>query len=127
MARVLRVSGRAIILDWTSSENAEESALRNAHETLRDPSHIRMLPKSELLALMPVAGLAPKTLLEWTNGQNFDEWLKTTNAPERAGPLRMVMTALANAGMHASINLRLESGKLFFEHHRLLVIAEMHP
>jgi ubiquinone/menaquinone biosynthesis C-methylase UbiE len=127
IARVLRVSGRAVILDSTSSENAEESALHNALETLRDPSHIRMLPKSELLALMPVAGLAPKTLLEWTNGQDFDEWLKTTNAPERAGPLRIVMTALANTGLHAGINLRLESGRLLFEHHRLLVVAEKHP
>jgi ubiquinone/menaquinone biosynthesis C-methylase UbiE len=127
IARVMRPSGRAVILDSTSSEDGEESALHNALETLRDPSHVRMLPKSELLALMSVSGLAPQSLLEWTNGQDFDEWLKTTNSPERAGPLRVVMTALVNAGLHAGINLRLESGKLLFEHHRLLVVAKKLP
>jgi hypothetical protein len=37
------------------------------------------------------------------------------------------MTALVNAGLHAGINLRLESGKLLFEHHRLLVVAKKLP
>lgn len=125
MARVLRPGGRAVILDSTSSENAEESALHNALEILRDPSHARMLPKSELLALLPAAGLVQTSLVEWDNGQTFDEWLKTANAPERAGPLRVVMSALANAGLHAGINLRDDaSGRLCFEHHRVLVVAE---
>jgi ubiquinone/menaquinone biosynthesis C-methylase UbiE len=125
MARVLRPGGRAVILDSTSSENADESALHNALEILRDPSHARMLPKGELLALLPAAGLAQISLAEWDNGQTFDEWLKTANAPERAGPLGVVMSALANAGLDAGINLRHDaSGKLCFEHHRVLVVAE---
>lgn len=124
MARVLRTSGRAIIVDATSSEDPDESALHNALEMLRDPSHVRMLPKSELLAALPDAGLDAKTIVEWVNPQELDEWLKVANAPERARPLRALMTALVNAGLRAGINLRLESGRLLFEHHRLFVVAE---
>jgi hypothetical protein len=46
------------------------------------------------------------------------------NAPERVAPLRIIMTALAKAGVHAGIGPRLEDGKLLFEHHPLLVVAE---
>jgi ubiquinone/menaquinone biosynthesis C-methylase UbiE len=124
MARVLRASGRVIIVDVMSSEDAEESALHNALETLRDPSHIRMLAKSELLAHLQSAGLEAKSIVEWTNQRELDEWLNITNAPERAGPLRAIMTGLAKAGVRAGINLRLEGDKLRFEHHPLLVVAQ---
>ena len=47
------------------------------------------------------------------------------NSPERAGPLSVAMSALANAGVRAGLNLRHEtSDRLRFEHHRLRV-AEM--
>jgi len=124
MARVLRPSGRMVILDVMSSEDTEESALHNALEILRDPSHIRMLAKSELLAHLRSAGLEAHSIVEWTNQRELGEWLKITNAPERAGPLRAIMTALAKAGVCAGINLRLERDTLRFEHHPLLVVAQ---
>ncbi len=124
MVRVLRASGRAIIMDVTSSEDPEESALHNALEMLRDPSHVRMLPKSELLAHIQAAGLEVKTITGWTNHQELAAWLKIANAPERDGTLRTIMTALAKAGVRAGINLRLEDDKLLFDHHPLLVVAE---
>ncbi|HSQ03566.1 MAG TPA: methyltransferase domain-containing protein [Burkholderiales bacterium] len=123
MGRVLRPSGHVVILDVMSSEDAEESALHNALETIRDPSHVRMLSKSELLMHLRSAGLEAKSMVSWTNQRELDEWLNITNAPERAGPLRAVMTALARAGVRAGINLRLEDGRLRFEHHPHLVVA----
>ena len=124
MARVLRATGRVIVMDAVSSEDPEASALHNALETLRDPSHVRMLSKSELLAGLGAAGLAPTTVAEWTSRQEFDAWLKVANAPERAGPLRTLMTALAKAGLRAGMNLRIEDDKLLFDHNRVLVVAE---
>ena len=56
MFRVLRPGGTAVIVDVVSSENAEESKLQNAIERLRDPSHVRMLPASELDAGVAGAG-----------------------------------------------------------------------
>jgi ubiquinone/menaquinone biosynthesis C-methylase UbiE len=124
MARVLRPSGRAVIMDVSSSGDPEESALHNALERLRDPSHVRMLPEGELLALIDGAGLEVKTITGWANHHEFDEWASIANAPERVAPLKIIMTALAKAGVYAGIGLRLEDGKLLFEHHPLLVVAE---
>ncbi len=124
MARVLRPSGRVIIVDVMSAEDPEESSLHNALEILRDPSHIRMLAKSELLAHLREAGLEAKSIVEWTNHREFDEWMKVANAPERIAPLRTIMAALAKAGVRAGVNLRIEQNKILFDHHPTLVVAE---
>lgn len=123
MARVVQRGGRVITVDVMSAESPQESALHNALETLRDPSHVRMLPKSELHQALAQAGLAVESCLEWTNHREFDEWLKITNAPERVGPLKVVMSALARSGATAGIGLRLEGEKILFEHRAALTVA----
>ena len=55
--------------------------------------------------------------------REFDEWMKITNALERNGPLRVVMSALARSGARAGIGLREEGGQLRFEHHAALTVA----
>ena len=55
MFRVLRPGGAAVIVDAVSSENWSKSKLHNAIERLRDPSHVRMLPASELDAAVSSA------------------------------------------------------------------------
>ncbi len=124
MARVLRPDGRLVISDVVSSEVDDESTLHNALETLRDPSHARMLPKNELVGSLKGLGLHEVSSLTWTNQRGFDEWLRITNAPERIEPLRAVMTALAKAGQHAGINLHLDGHDIVFEHHTLLLTLE---
>jgi ubiquinone/menaquinone biosynthesis C-methylase UbiE len=123
MARVVQRGGRVITVDVMSAESPEESALHNALETLRDPSHVRMLPKRELHQVLAQAGLAVESCLEWTNQREFDEWLKITNAPERVGPLKVVMAALARRGATAGISLRLAGEKILFEHRAALTVS----
>lgn len=123
MARVVRAGGRVVILDVISSENEAEAALHNALETLRDPSHVRMLPKSELQSVLENVNLTVETCTEWTDPREFEDWLKITNAPERAHPLRVVMMALAGKGATAGIGLRLDGGKILFEHAKSLTVA----
>ncbi len=127
MARVLRPSGRLVISDVVSSEVAEESTLHNALEVLRDPSHVRMLPRGELIGILQELGLHVVSWLAWTNQRGFDEWLRITNAPERIAPLRAVMTALAKSEQHAGINLHLDGDDVVFEHHTLLLTMEKNP
>ncbi len=123
MARVVRAGGRIVNLDVVSSENEAESALHNALETLRDPSHVRMLSKSELNRALESANLALEICTEWADQRDFEDWIRITNAPERANPLRIVMTALAERGATAGIGLRLGGGKIIFEHAKALVVA----
>lgn len=127
MTRVCRADGRIIIVDVTTSEQAEDAALHNALETLRDPSHVRMLPQSELHRAVGQAGLTVAQCIEWTNPREFEEWLAITNAPERVRPLRVVMTALAQKGAAAGIGLRCDGGIIRFDHTAVLVVAVKRP
>jgi len=127
MARVLRPAGRLVISDVVSSDVAEESTLHNALEVLRDPSHVRMLPRGELTSILQDLGLRQVSSLAWTNHRGFDEWLRITNAPERIAPLRAVMTALARSHQHAGINLHLDGDDVVFEHHTVLLTLEKQP
>jgi len=123
MARVARSGGRVITVDVMSAESEEDAALHNALEILRDPSHVRMLPRSELHRVLVQAGLEIASCVAWTNHREFGEWMKITNAPERIMPLKVVMAALARCGKTAGIGLRLENERLLFEHTAGLTIA----
>lgn len=123
MARVTRKGGRIITVDVAASETEADARLHNALEILRDPSHVRMLSRSELHRAITQAGLAIEDAVTWTNHREFDEWMKIIDAPERVGPLKVVMTALAEAGVGAGVGLRLEQGKLRFAHQPALTVA----
>jgi hypothetical protein len=110
-------------LDVVSSENAEESALQNAIETLRDPSHARMLAPSELLSEVEGAGFRIDTQTTWDKPRELDEWMGIINEPERAAPLRTVVGALARAGANAGMGLLQAGGEIVFFHRWLLIAA----
>ncbi|MDQ2801787.1 MAG: methyltransferase domain-containing protein [Pseudomonadota bacterium] len=57
MARVCRPGGRVVVADMYASDDPAKAAAWNRLETLRDPSHVRCLTLSELVALFPAAGL----------------------------------------------------------------------
>jgi ubiquinone/menaquinone biosynthesis C-methylase UbiE len=123
VARIVRPGGRLVVSDAISSEDADESALHNALETLRDPSHVRMLPKTVLLHEIEVAGFEVKSQAQSIAQREFDEWLAITNDASRIAPLRTVMRELAEAGAHAGVNLRYEDGRILFEHTQLVIRA----
>lgn len=124
VARVLRPGGIAVIADVVSSEDPREADLHNALEILRDPSHVRMRPPSELRALVRGAGLALLSEDAWRMDREFGEWARIANDPQRTGPLRTVMTRLAEAGLTAGIGLRTEGDHLVFFHEWLLIEGE---
>lgn len=123
MFRVLRPDGTLVVADVVSSENAEESALQNAIETLRDPSHVRMLAPSELLSLVESAGFRTDTQSTWDKCRELDEWMGIINDPERVAPLRTVVRALATAGVAAGMGLSLADGEIVLFHRWLLIAA----
>lgn len=123
MARVVRRGGRVVTVDVMATESADGAALHNALEILRDPSHVRMLARTELHRALVLAGLEVAGCTTWTNHREFGEWMKIVTAPERIAPLRIVMTALARRGATAGIGLRLDDERLLFEHTAGLTIA----
>jgi len=123
MFRVLRPGGTAVIVDVVSSEDARESRLQNAIERLRDPSHVRMLPASELDARIASAGFQEFDRTTWDKDREFDEWMDIVNDPPRAEPIRAVVQALAEAGRSAGMGLSIKGDRIVFFHRWRLVRA----
>jgi ubiquinone/menaquinone biosynthesis C-methylase UbiE len=123
MARVLKRGGALVVADVSSSEVAEESELHNAIEILRDPSHVRMLPESELLGLITGAGLVLEHHTHWDEAREFEEWVHIVDDPERVSPLRTVVRTLAGLGQHAGTGWSLTDGKIVFFHRWHLIVA----
>jgi ubiquinone/menaquinone biosynthesis C-methylase UbiE len=124
MCRVLRPGGIAVIVDVVSSEVAAESELHNAIERLRDPSHVRMLPASELERSIERAGFAVIGHETWDMPRELEEWLAIVNDPARADPIRTVVRALADAGRTAGTGFAVAGGQVVFFHRWRLVQAE---
>ncbi|MGC1616226.1 MAG: methyltransferase domain-containing protein [Candidatus Acidiferrum sp.] len=93
MARVCRAGGTVVVEDIYASEHPERSAYQDRWEILRDPSHVRTLPLSELLQLFREAGLetdAVSTADDLT--PEVERWLTTTKvAPDRAVEIRRLL------------------------------------
>ena len=123
MLRVLRPGGVAVIVDVVSSEDPNESSLHNAIERLRDPSHVRMLPGSELDACAARAGFRDIEHVTWEKGREFEEWMGIVNDPSRTEPIRTVVRALAEAGRTAGMGLSVKNAQIVFFHRWRLLKA----
>jgi ubiquinone/menaquinone biosynthesis C-methylase UbiE len=123
MFRVLRPGGTAVIVDIVSSEDAREERLQNAIERLRDPSHVRMLPASELDRRIANAGFVELAPATWDKDREFEEWMDIVNDPAGAEPIRVVVQALAEAGRSAGMGLSIKGNAIVFFHRWRLVRA----
>jgi ubiquinone/menaquinone biosynthesis C-methylase UbiE len=124
MTRVLRKDGFVVVADIVSSKIWAEAELHNALETLRDPSHVRALSEPELEATLNLSGLKVVAKDVWVNERELSEWIKITNVPEREKPLHVIMKSLAEAGITAGFNLRVDGDVVKFDHRWVLVTAE---
>jgi hypothetical protein len=111
------------LADVISSEQPAEAELQNAIEILRDPSHVRMLPGSDLTALVTGAGFAIEALTSWDKAREFEEWMGIVNDASRVSPLRAVVRALANSGVAAGIGLTIDGNAIRFFHRWNLIAA----
>ncbi|MGD9893197.1 MAG: class I SAM-dependent methyltransferase [Dehalococcoidia bacterium] len=82
MTRVLRPGGLVAISDIITSDDSAKAARHNAIERLRDPSHTRALPLSELAALSERCGL--RTLRTETSRREraLGEWVAISRTPD---------------------------------------------
>ncbi|MGW8183459.1 MAG: class I SAM-dependent methyltransferase [Burkholderiales bacterium] len=125
--RILRPGGRLVIADVVASEDAGEAALQNAIENLRDPSHVRMLPLSELSSLVTSAGFEIVARTTWDKDREFEEWMGIANDAQRAQSLRIVARMLAADGHTAGMGLSLVDDRLVFFHRWTFLVAVRLP
>jgi len=82
MTRVCRLGGRVLVEDIYGSEHPERAAYQDRWEKLRDPSHVRALPVSELLRLFREAGLETDSVSTYGDlCPEVERWLATTKTP----------------------------------------------
>jgi ubiquinone/menaquinone biosynthesis C-methylase UbiE len=121
--RVLKSDGLLVIGDLISSDDPAEGRLHNALEQLRDPSHIRMLPESELLEVVNAAGFRVTATEHWLQHRQFQEWAAIVANARSLQSLEVAMRAIADAGITAGINLRSSADSVEFEHRWALIAA----
>ena len=125
--RVMKKGGVLVVADVVSAEVAEKSALQNAIEILRDPSHVRMAAASELASLVRGSGLEIEKQETWDQPRAFEEWAGIVADPERINPLRTIVAALARAGEDAGMGLSTAADGTLAFFHRWLLIAARKP
>ncbi len=92
MCRVVRHGGIVAIEDLISSEHTERAAYQNRIEKLRDPSHVRAMPLSELVRLIASAGIEVERFYADVLTPDVERWLATTQTlPKVASRVRALL------------------------------------
>lgn len=92
MARVCRPDGTVAVADIIVSEYPERASYQNQFERLRDPSHVRALPLTELIALFTKTGIEVTDVKSGVNVQEVERWLSLSETPEsRADEVRKMI------------------------------------
>lgn len=123
MGRVCRPGGTIVLEDIVASEHTARAAYQHQIEVLRDPSHVRTLPLSELLCLFRDAGIEVDRVITGSVVPEVERWLATTKAsPEHAAEVRHLIEADMAEDLSGTRPFRDEQGRLRF-HHLTAIVA----
>ena len=76
MVRVCKSGGKVALIDVVASENPQKAKRFNQMEKLRDPSHVRALPLSELKLLFKNVGLPDPTITHYNLELELESFLQ---------------------------------------------------
>ena len=123
MTRVCSIDGSVAIEDLTSSEHRERAEYYNRFERLRDTSHTRALPLSELLTTMASAGLEIQRFESSALKNPVDRWFKSAQTPpDREAEARAMIERDVVEDLSGARSSRID-GELFFTHRIAIVVA----
>lgn len=84
IARVLEPNGTFLLVDVIAPPDAEQDALLNQIEVLRDPSHVRDHTAGEWQQMIQQAGLQAELLDIWPLYLDFAAWITRMQTPANA-------------------------------------------
>jgi SAM-dependent methyltransferase len=124
MTRVCRTGGTVLVEDIYASEHAERAAYQDRWEKLRDPSHVRTLPLSEMMLLLRDAGMETETLATARDlTPEVGRWLATTKVEgERASEVRRLLEDDRLRDLSGTQPFHDEMGRLYF-HARTAILG----
>jgi ubiquinone/menaquinone biosynthesis C-methylase UbiE len=124
MSRVCRRDGMVLVEDIYASEHSARAAYQDRWEILRDPSHVRALPLSELLHIFRDAGLEIETVNTADDlCPEVERWMATTKVPaERAAEMRLLLEDDLQHDLSGTRPFRNGAGQMFF-HARTVILS----
>ena len=124
MARVCRRDGIVLVEDIYASEHSARAAYQDRWEIMRDPSHVRTLPLSELLHLFRDGGLEIETVSTADDlCPEVERWMATTKVPaERAAEIRVLLEDDLQHDLSGTRPFRNAAGQMFF-HARTVIMS----
>ena len=123
LRRVLGRRARAVICDTVASEDPARAERHNQIERIRDPSHVRMLAESELLALVEECGFRIEAVERTSKRRGFTEWTTLAQTPPAAAAEARRLLLEAIDGDAAGIDAALEDGEPRFTHRSAILRA----
>jgi ubiquinone/menaquinone biosynthesis C-methylase UbiE len=123
ITRVLKQTGRILISDNTSKNDAAKSLLQNRIEKLRDPSHVEMLPLRKWRKLFREAGLQVVKEKRLVQSRDAEDWMALTQTPPQVRrKIRRLLRESIN-GDTTGQNVRLIDGRIVFDlNYRIFVL-----
>src|SRR5262249_27174046 len=114
MVRVCRPGGRIVVVDSCPSEDKEKAAAFNRLELLRDPSHTRALPLSEMKELFAAAGL-PEPAVQFSELRDVVSNLLARSYPTPGDDVKIVAMFRASANDDSlGIEVRLDGETIHY-------------
>lgn len=123
MVRVCAPGGRIVVVDSCPSEDAAKAAAFNRLELLRDPSHTRALPLSEMKSLFAAAGLgAPR--VQFTELRDVVSNLLARSYPNPGDDVKIIEMFRASARDDSlGIEVRLDGDAIHYAYPVAIVAA----
>ena len=123
MSRLCRVGGTVAVEDLIASEHLRRAEYYNRFERLRDSSHTRALPLSEMSQMLASAGLE---LIRFSSDglpNPVERWFDSAQTPsdKRATALAMIERDLSED--LSRTNPRRIDGELFFTHRTAILVT----
>jgi len=122
MKRVTKPGGRVLVADMAPAP-AKAAAL-NAEEVLRDPSHVRAMPETELRGLFAQAGLTEPGVTRYRVECELEDLLSRSFPKEGDADRIRKIFADSIATDALDLNTRLENGKIYYAFPVTVLVAE---
>ncbi|MBZ5537641.1 MAG: methyltransferase domain-containing protein [Acidobacteriia bacterium] len=123
MTRTCRVDGSVAVEDLTVSEHLQRAQYQNRFERLRDSSHVRARPISDLLSMFTANGLEVTRVYTDQLTPSVERWLANSQTPpEQAAEVRRMIEKDLAQDLSGTRPFRL-NGELFFNQKTVAIIG----